>query len=1042
MLTNCQIDRVLGKLKRFETTLEPMLFEPITSLDAQMYETEQNLDSAPVDAAYIPAKKGAVWGGEWKYCWFQTEYTVPEEYANIPLFLKADVGGQESMLFIDGVPSGIFTIPQNGAAHGYHYCDLITMGTAANTHYHFDLEAYAWHYTPGSQPMVTNPMPDFLHHYNSIEVCVKNPVINQFYFDLKTFDQMTEVLDANSFVRAEIIKTLMRVHEIVYYSPDDTDKETFLAAIKEAQKELTKLYQYKNTSLAPVAKLVGHSHMDTAWHWPIDQTIKKCARTFSNQLKLMEEYPEYRFIQSSSYHSYMMKVHYPSLYEGMKKAIASGRYEPNGAVWVECDCNIPGGEWMVRQFVWGQLYTQKEFGYLSDCFWLPDTFGYSAALPQIMKSCRVDYFLTTKISWNDTNPFPYDTFLWKGIDGTQVLSHFNRNHLWPDPQTLTDAVMDGHNSGDTIHEKTVTNKRLLSYGFGDGGGGPLFEMIEMARRCADIEGCPKAETTSVSDFMNEIEGELTDPSVYRGELYLELHRGTLTNQHVTKRNNRKAENALHNAEFALVRHAVCTNTASDPAVLRPIINLLLVNQFHDILPGTCIHAVHERSHKETATVIEQATANAMNLFASDACNTDKNGLTVINPIGFARKDAIYLDESVAKAHGILAQSFKAIDGKLVSVLPGVAVDSYAAAVIDPIAINAACSKESPFTASGNTLDTPFYTVQFNDKMYLSSLFDKRTKRELCENGQPLNTFLLAEDVPLAWDNWDIDADIEYKLRDTATLLESQVVSCGPIEYRIRNRYQLTARSSLTQDIVFYADDPMIRFDTRMDWQDDHRLLKTAFPTSILSDFARQEIQFGHVKRPTTRNTSIEKAKFEVCNHRFTDLSELRYGVSLLNDCKYGISVKDGCMALTLHKGGCRPDAAGDKGIHDCTYALLPHIGDFSSDTVIRAAYCINDPVSVVSGRTQNQQSFVSSSESNVIIETIKPAEGDATNCYILRIYEAEGCASHAEISFGHSVKSVEETNMLEEKLEDVPVCENKVALSLRPFEIKTLRVTY
>ena len=613
MLTNRQIDRVLGKLKRFETTLEPMLFEPITSLDAQMYETEQNLDSAPVDAAYIPAKKGAVWGGEWKYCWFQTEYTVPEEYANIPLFLKADVGGQESMLFIDGVPSGIFTIPQNGAAHGYHYCDLITMGTAANTHYHFDLEAYAWHYTPGSQPMVTNPMPDFLHHYNSIEVCVKNPVINQFYFDLKTFDQMTEVLDANSFVRAEIIKTLMRVHEIVYYSPDDTDKETFLAAIKEAQKELTKLYQYKNTSLAPVANLVGHSHMDTAWHWPIDQTIKKCARTFSNQLKLMEEYPEYRFIQSSSYHSYMMKVHYPSLYEGMKKAIASGRYEPNGAVWVECDCNIPGGEWMVRQFVWGQLYTQKEFGYLSDCFWLPDTFGYSAALPQIMKSCRVDYFLTTKISWNDTNPFPYDTFLWKGIDGTQVLSHFNRNHLWPDPQTLTDAVMDGHNSGDTIHEKTVTNKRLLSYGFGDGGGGPLFEMIEMARRCADIEGCPKAETTSVSDFMNEIEGELTDPSVYRGELYLELHRGTLTNQHVTKRNNRKAENALHNAEFALVRHAVCTNTASDPAVLRPIINLLLVNQFHDILPGTCIHAVHERSHKETATVIEQATANAMNL---------------------------------------------------------------------------------------------------------------------------------------------------------------------------------------------------------------------------------------------------------------------------------------------------------------------------------------------------------------------------------------------------------------------------------------------
>lgn len=1113
MLTSRQIDRVLGKLKRFENTLETMLFTKVASLEAEMYETEQNLDSAPKDAPYYPAVPGAKWGGEWKYCWFRTSYTVPEELADQPIYLWPEVGGQEVMLFINDMPAGIFTKPQNGQSHGDHYCNLLTMGAPAGTVLNLDMEGYAWHYIPGTQPLTNNPMPDFLYQYTGIDICVKNPEINQFYFDLKTFNQMVEALDENSFVRAEIIKALMKVHETVYYSPEDVSKELFLEALAKAQDYLTELYKHHNTDLAPVAKVIGHSHMDTAWLWPMEQTVKKCARTYSNQLKLMEEYPEYRFIQSSAYHIYMMKVHYPALYKGMQEAVKKGQYEPNGGVWVECDCNITGGEWMVRQFVWGQLYTQKEFGYLSNAFWLPDTFGYTAALPQIMKGCKVDYFLTTKIAWNDTNQFPYDTFYWQGIDGSRVLSHFNKTHLWPDPHTCIDFVVDGHFSHDCLQEKTVTNKRLLAYGHGDGGGGPLFEMIEMARRCEDIEGCPKVETTRVDDFMRELESELVDPSIYRGELYLELHRGTLTNQHNIKRNNRKGEIAIHNAEYALVRKSLAKEEAADNVTMRPFVNTLLVNQFHDILPGTCIHTVHEKSLHDTGEMIEKTrqlftdtfteilsqegenVSGQVNAVSSGQSQDSSNvssqeetctAVTFLNPLGFARKDAVYLDgswdsvsipgspESVGNTPDIALQHFTDMDGQDKTVLYGAKLPSLsgkalqlhkASSVADNATVKApalgtqqlsatatdsnahpapSCATSaigSVFRLLGDTLETPLYTVRFNEKMYISSLYDKRADRELVEKDSALNTLLIAEDLPLAWDNWDVDADIEYKFKDSAELLSTDVVSCGDVECRIRNTYRLTDLSTMTQDMVFYKEDPMIRFDTRMDWQDNHRLLKAAFPTNIMTDYARQEIQFGHVLRPTTRNTSIEKAKFEVCNHRFTDLSELHYGVALLNDCKYGISVKDGCMALTLHKGGCRPDATGDKGIHECTYALVPHVGNFSAETVVEPAYCLNIPVQAISGISADLGSLASLDQSGVMIETIKPAESGERS-YILRIYETEGCSTKASLTLGHEVKAVYETNMLEENIAEVNAVNGSFPLSFHPFEIKTIRVDY
>ena len=387
-------------------------------------------------------------------------------------------------------------------------------------------------------------------------------------------------------MKSKAMNALIDAHKVIYYSPEDVSEENFFEGIRKAHTCFKEVLSIKNGPLAPVAGIIGHSHMDTAWLWHVDETVKKCARTFSNQLSLMEQYPEHRFIQSSALHSDMMRKHYPELFLRIKEKVREGRYEPNGAVWVECDCNITSGESMIRQFLWGQRFNEKHFGYRSDSFWLPDTFGYSASIPQIMKGCGVDYFLTTKLSWNDTNTFPYNTFYWQGIDGTRVFSHFNTIQSWPDPRELRAAFENNP-------QPSVTNSRLVTYGYGDGGGGPQFEMLESARRCMDLCDVPRIKYTSVSDFMKELEKECHEPDTYRGELYLELHRGTLTNQHEIKYNNRKAELALRDLELLTVCESARKGKPVSAEKTNELYETLLLNQFHDILPGTCINRAHE-----------------------------------------------------------------------------------------------------------------------------------------------------------------------------------------------------------------------------------------------------------------------------------------------------------------------------------------------------------------------------------------------------------------------------------------------------------------
>ena len=1027
MLNQPQIRKMIGKIERLENTLYERIFTPVDTVDFAFLQTADWLTTAPNDG-YRAIARGEKWGGEGMYGWFRTTYRVTDALQGKRLFLMPHIGCYEGMLFVNGEPFGTFANKHQVqyTEHGNHYCDRFAESAAAGEEIELTLELYCGHFDPGNHPFSKPGKTDFTYTYGGADICVKNEAYQEFYFDLRTVRQLAQVLPEDDFRRGQAVAALYQIHNRIMYDAENAEGDAFFDALRECQPLLKQFLSSACSDSAPFAGLTGHSHMDTAWLWHVGETVKKCARTYSNALNLMDQYPEYRFLQSSSCHSHFMQKYYPGLFERIRQKVKEGRYEPNGGVWVECDCNITSGESMIRQFLWGQRFTQKYFDYTSDVFWLPDTFGYSASIPQIMRGCGCSYFMTTKIGWNDTNRFPYDSFIWEGIDGSRVFTHFNTTHQFPDVQDMYERFGE-------IAQPEVTNMKYMAYGFGDGGGGPTYELLESARRCGDLEGLGKSRHMSASAFMRQLESTVKNPNVYRGELYLELHRGTLTNQHTIKRNNRKSEIAIHNLEFLTVSNALRAGQPARHEAIDPLVETLLLNQFHDILPGTCIHRAHEESRAATTKLLSDA-----NRLIAEASAGKGEGITLINTLSFDRSDPVFLPyrQGWHIQGGYRQQVYTNLDGETMLILCGVTVPAFSSVTLQ---WKKGEVVSTPFAVrSGSTLTTPFARVTMDESGAFSSFVDIIADRELRGEGYALNTFLMAEDVPCSWDNWDIDADIEGKLKPQAVLLSSEVVSSGACAYILRNAYRLSEKSTLTQDIIFFADSPEVRFDTKMDWQEEHRLLKACFDTTIREDFARQEIQFGYVKRPTTRNTSLEQAKFEVLNHKYTDLSESRFGVAILNDCKYGMLLNGSRMALSLHKGGVRPDHLGDKGVHRCVYSFLPHSGGFSAKAVIQPAYSLNTPLLISEGRYEVQPPIVCEAD-NILVETIKPCE-DAENAFIARLYEAEGTYTHTACTLSPLVKEGIVTDMLEQPQSDG--MEEIDRLTFRPFEIKTIKIRY
>lgn len=1025
MITDKAVGQTQKKLTRFLSTLEARFFRPVDTVDMQFYQTQQVLHAIPSQENFGPLPE--TWGGEGAYGWFRGSYTVPAELDGQALFLRPLTDGYEATLWVNGCVHSNYARKEIVGSHGNHYCNRIRAKAEAGERIELALEYYAYHRMPGTQPLQYEAQDSFVYRVGDVQVCLRDEAVFDYYFDLRTLLELCQAPSTPAFRRADVEYTLCQVHEGLYYDPATCTQEQFYEGLRRTAPLLKAQLSKKNGGTTPFVGLVGHSHMDTAWLWPICETVKKCARTYANTLNLMEEYPEYRFVQSSAYHSAMIERNYPELFERIRAAVKEGRYEPNGGVWVECDCNLTGGEYMVRQFVWGQRYTRSRFGYTADAFWLPDTFGYSYSIPQIMKGCGVQYFLTTKMTWNDTNLFPYTSFYWQGLDGTRVLTHLNRTHIGPSPLTL-DEITQGDNP---IYENRCSDRRLFSYGKGDGGGGPEFEMLEMARRVADLEGVPRSGHESVSQFMHELEAGIRKPTTYAGELYLELHRGTLTNQHPIKRNNRKLEFALHNLELATVLRAVQQGVPADERHIAPLMETLLVNQFHDILPGSSIHRVHAESIAATGAAIRDANAQTLALLGDGG-----DGIVLHNMNGFdwREEQTVYLPAQQATGFkGARMQAVTGKNGEKLVAVSGLRIPAFGSTALEA---DEAVQPPSPFRVQGGTIETPFAVVTLDENGAFSSFIDKRTGRELV-GGLPFNTFLMGEDLSAAWDNWDIDADLEDKLQPVRGLQSLEVVSEGAVELRIRMVHRLSALSTLTQDVIFSAASPLVVFDTVIDWQEGHRFLKTAFDTSLVCDGVLNEIQFGHIRRSNHRSNDQEKARFEVCNHKYTDLTERNNGLALLNDCKYGLSVNEGSLRLSLHKGGLLPDEVGDKGVHEMKYAILPHVGGFSAENVVQPAYAFNNPPIAAAGRC-GTQALVRVDAPEVVIETVKPCE-DAQNAYILRLYESTGGYASARLHFGHAVRGLVLTNMLEDELQPL---DPAAPLTFHPFEIKTIKVLY
>lgn len=1025
------VNKVFDSVKRYEFFEYRKLSD---ALPAEVFETTEHLYSPP-ENGYKPIKPGEYWGQEWGYGWFRLIYTVPEELDGREIYFTQDTGAIECLVFINGKCCGEFdNTADYPEEQRLHRTKLLTKSAKAGETFEIVLEAYSGHLRSGCQPfeISESEASRYNREYRGITILELNHTVYDFLLNLRLVKQLWETLPQDSFQKGKIAGILEQVFAVLSQDPAaHIDSAEVLQEVDIANELIKPLLLDKNGDNAAFAGLIGHSHLDTVWLWPMEETVHKAARTFSNALAMMELYPEYTFIASSPFHYEWIKNHYPEMFERIKQRVAEGRWEPNGGSWVETDCNITGGEMLIRQFVKGQRFTRENFNYTADTFWLPDTFGYAASIPQIMKGCGMKYFVTTKLYSNDTVDFPYDTFIWRGVDGSEVLSHFSLIHIWPDVFDVKRGVYY------FSKHKKVTDRKLLAYGLGDGGGGPCKEMIDISRKVSNLCGMPKTEHTTVSRFLNELAESVKDIPLYDGELYYEYHRGTLTSMAKIKYLNRHIEFALRNLEIVSVLSSK-TNGAERPKCIEKLYDKFYPNQFHDILPGSSIERVNDRAIAEMSEVLEGANRNISDIFAS--LITESSDITLYNTLSWNRNDVINLDGEIC-FEDVLTQTYTDIDGNIKTAVTGVEIPAFSAVTLKSGKFVSA--ENSPFTVNGNTVTTPYAKVEFNSNGEIVSLIDTKSRRELRDkNSFPLNTFIIGEDLPSAWDNWNNDADQKLKMRNCVKLISKEIVSNGAVELRIRNKYQVPYNSTLTQDIVFYSNSPKIDFETVVDWNEKHRLLKTAFAFDLITSYYKSEIQYGYLERASFRdNNPYEQARFEVCNHKWSDMSESRFGVALLNDSKYGVCVDGKSMMITLLKSGTHPDTRGDNGVHRFTYSLLPHNEGFGAESVIRPAYELNCPAISACGRlTKEIKPLIDISETNVICEAVKYAEDG--NGIAFRLYEAEKSGIRCKIKPGFEYKKAYISNMLEDECtEIVPSSDGSFELSFRAFEIKTLRFT-
>jgi len=1002
--------------------IRPATYAATTPLELAVWKVpgEPVPVSAALAADYEPFTTGTRWGAPWSTSWFRATGEVPAEWAGRRVEVVLDLGfvgdwpGNQAEALVhdlEGRPlKGVEPLNQyvpvaNPAVGGERVGLLIE--AAANP----DILANGFVPTPLGDRLTAGDEP--LYTFTRADLAVLDEEVWHLGLDIDVLSELMQELAQADPRRHEILRALERALDVL----DLTDVSGSAAA---ARAELADVLARPAHASAHTIHAVGHAHIDSAWLWPQRETIRKTGRTFANVTALAADYPELLFACSQAQQYAWVKASQPEVYHRMQEAAKAGQWLPVGGQWVEADGNLPGGEALARQLVHGKRFFLEEFGVECQGVWLPDSFGYTAAYPQLARLAGMQWFLTQKISWNQTNKFPHHTFWWEGIDGSRIFTHF------PSADTYN-GTFEGSELAHTVRnyaDKGGGTRSLLPFGHGDGGGGPTREMLERARRVRDLEGSPRVEITTPDAFFAAAQEEYPDAPVWSGELYLELHRATYTSQARTKSGNRRSEHLLREAELwaasAAVLGAPSAGFDYPYDELDRLWKVVLLHQFHDILPGSSIAWVHreaEATYAAVAADLESIVASATRALLGDG---DRQW--VLNAAPRDRTEVLDTPDGTA-AHVVVPAH------------GAVALDSDAAAT------------PAPVRGADSWLDNGLVRVELDSDGLLSSVRDLVADREVLAPGARGNLLQLHVDLPNHWDAWDVDRHYRRLVTDLTTADSVTLVEQGPLVGAIRV-VRSVGGSRITQTVRLTAGSRRIDVLTELDWHEQERFLKAAFPLDLHADRTAAEIQFGHVHRPTHTNTSWDAARFEVYAHRWIHAGEPGYGVALLTDSTYGFDAgratrDDGgtttTVRLSLVRGPRSPDPQADQGTHRFAYSLLP--GATIADAVA-GGYALNLPLRVVTGGSSAAQPLVAADGDGVAIEAVKLAD-DRSGDVVVRLYECLGGRAVTRLRAAFPISAAQLTDLLERPLDDSAVAveaDGSLQLSLRPFQVLTIRL--
>jgi alpha-mannosidase len=1007
-LIESRLHRVLGE------RIRPAVYPARTPLTVEIW----NAPDEPVPVAEgIAAPRTAIapgdpWGPPWGTSWLTVTGTVPAAWAGRTVEALLDLGFERDTpgFQCEGLvyrPDGSPVKGVNPRNQWVRLGDPVAGGEEVLLH----IEAAANPIVLDNPPFRPTPLGDKetagrapQYVLGAMDLAVFDRTVWDLVQDLEVLGELMAELPADSARRWDILRAVERALDAV----DLQDVNGTAAAARE---QLTAVLSAPAHASAHRISAVGHAHIDSAWLWPLRETVRKVARTTANMTALLADEPDFVYTMSQAQQYAWIKEHRPEVYARVQQAVAEGRFVPTGGMWVESDTNMPGSEAMARQFVHGKRFFLDEFGVENDEVWLPDTFGFAAGLPQIIRAAGSSALLTQKISWSRTNSFPHHTFSWEGIDGSRVFTHFP-------PIDTYNATMHGHeiaHAARNFREKGTAGRSLAPTGLGDGGGGTTREMVAKAARLRDLEGSARVAWESPADFFAKARAEYPEPPVWVGELYLELHRGTLTSQAGTKQGNRRSEHLLREAELWSATAAVRTGLPYPYQQLDRIWKTVLLHQFHDILPGSSIAWVHREARATYAALAEEllAVIGAAQRALAEVAAGESGGTMVFNAAPHARS-------------GVPAGGAG----------PAEAIDPRSAV------------RTSPRPGGGHILDNGLLRVEIDGRGLVVSVRDLAAGREALAAGRPANLLQLHPDFPAMWDAWDVDAYYRNTVVDLTAADGVELTGDGPDAASVRVERSF-GRSHAVQVLTLAAGRKALDIETEVDWQETEKFLKVAFPLDVHADRYAAETQFGHVYRPTHTNTSWDAARFEACNHRFLHVAEPGWGVALVTDATYGHDVSRPAggtdhggtttVRLSLLRAPRFPDPETDQGVHRFGYALLPGatIGD-----AVREGYRIHLPERhAEAGGTITP--LVEVDRPGVVISAVKLAD-DGSGDVVVRLYEAEGARSRTTLTANFDLTTATACDLLERPLaaaEPQAVSgAGGIELSLRPFEIVTLRL--